>query len=771
MRQIGVRIKMADDPQVDPKKLDNLAKRDRLAALRHPQATKEQLVRWLNIKVKKGLEDRLAALEQNPALELFWLDAPPGPYDPLAVSLWTVRYEKMLNALDAALKPLSEQQMMAWCEHEIHWLLEELKRREPDIERKFHSILNHVFQHRPPGYTEIEFGLQEMEVYKQLPRPLDYAAWAIIYWLDSWRLGSVNSERAKNYIGSSIRYTYVFRCYEPEFPTGSWQRKRHVTLQFQAEVDGLQAFLAGKTSVGARTKVSDDMMVDPKKLEGLAKRDRLAALRHPQASKDQLVKWLAVHPKTGGVPPNYKERLAALEQNPSLPLFWLEAPPAPNDDLMWAIWAMRFAIATEEINNALAKLTPKQMVAWAEKEIWANLHRLRKKDAAASDELTEIMDKILSSEEFRKSLESKEDDLLAIYSQDIYPSETRDLIMAILIFEDAYTHLLASEHAQYPMAKLRVAKDQAEASLSYSYYCHFENFDRYKIKGWQDRRYYTQHQQALLTGLRSFLAGETTQVGARKKMADNMELPAAKLENLAKRDKLAALRHPMASKEQLTRWLGVRPTTSFVPKDYVARLEALEQNQALPLLWLEGPPGSFDPLMIAIWFLRYTKASQAKKDTYRDLTDKKVMAWCEYAILQVLPDMEQVYPEQGGQIRALIRNVLEKKPPRHSDIAYAKAHTERQKEGLERPYNFIAWAMTWLISAWTAFIQGEHILAKERAELGASYTYMYRFGAEYESGSWQMYRQFTQQVEAETEGLRQYLSTSVGGISRRRQKG
>lgn len=279
------------------------------------------------------------------------------------------------------------------------------------------------------------------------------------------------------------------------------------------------SFLKRKAAVGARVKVADDMAVDPAKLEGLAKRDRLAALRHPQASKEQLVRWLAVHPKTGGVPKNYKERLAALEQNPTLPLFWLENPPTASDPLMWAIWAMRFAIALEEFNDEFATLTPKQTVEWAEKEIWANLHHLRKKDAAASDEMTEIMDKILSSAEFRKSLNDQEDRLMAVYRQSIYPLEARSLIMSILIFEDAYSHLLDSQHAQYPMAKLRIAKDRAKTSLDYAYHAISigdVGFDKYNpSKGWENRRDYTRYLQSMLAGLRSFLAGEKNQIGAR----------------------------------------------------------------------------------------------------------------------------------------------------------------------------------------------------------------------------------------------------------------
>lgn len=257
MYVIGARTKMADNAELSPAKLENLAKRDRMAALRHPNATKEQLHRWLNFKHTQGLLDRLAALEQNPALDLFSLEL-PSPFDPFEIDLWRARYKKAVNDYAVATANLTEDQAMGWAEYEARSVIPVLGRREPEKARQLKELLDNVLSSYPPSLEYLEYGVEQIsELRTGSERPLNYVYWSAIYLLDAWRSyhgGRASFRFAIDYAKTAVSYAYHARMDDSSIPDHSWMMYRHHVMQVLAAIEGVREFLASKEEIRGRGK-------------------------------------------------------------------------------------------------------------------------------------------------------------------------------------------------------------------------------------------------------------------------------------------------------------------------------------------------------------------------------------------------------------------------------------------------------------------------------------------------------------------------------------
>lgn len=95
--RVGGRRKTSDNLEAKGKALDNLAKKDLLAALRHANATPQQLITWLKtFSPNVTTEEKLQAIKLNPALALLFLETPEAD-DPLLVEIFRSECG-MLNA-------------------------------------------------------------------------------------------------------------------------------------------------------------------------------------------------------------------------------------------------------------------------------------------------------------------------------------------------------------------------------------------------------------------------------------------------------------------------------------------------------------------------------------------------------------------------------------------------------------------------------------------------------------------------------------------------
>lgn len=107
--------KTADNPAADAKALNNLAKRDRLAALRHANATPEQLIGWLvGSSTQFTMEEKLQALKSNPVLALMYLESPASD-DPLLTEIFKQEYILLFTKMKQRLSKMDKSSFLLFC--------------------------------------------------------------------------------------------------------------------------------------------------------------------------------------------------------------------------------------------------------------------------------------------------------------------------------------------------------------------------------------------------------------------------------------------------------------------------------------------------------------------------------------------------------------------------------------------------------------------------------------------------------------------------------
>lgn len=111
MPQSARKTMIKDNPEASPKQLEDLAKRDRLSALRHPNASPEQLALWLSPERSTGRTERLAALEENPALVLFTLED-ASPQHVLLCEMWTAKYYEAFAKVEERLAKINNHRQV-----------------------------------------------------------------------------------------------------------------------------------------------------------------------------------------------------------------------------------------------------------------------------------------------------------------------------------------------------------------------------------------------------------------------------------------------------------------------------------------------------------------------------------------------------------------------------------------------------------------------------------------------------------------------------------
>ena len=113
-----------------PVLLDRIAKRKRMAALSHPNATPEQLIRWLSPQCEKGLEERIHALENNPSFSLLLLED-LSPSAPFLSAYWKAQYFRQHFRLHSVLMHHAVDDVLSWMER-----IEEQYKQEPDLKTR-----------------------------------------------------------------------------------------------------------------------------------------------------------------------------------------------------------------------------------------------------------------------------------------------------------------------------------------------------------------------------------------------------------------------------------------------------------------------------------------------------------------------------------------------------------------------------------------------------------------------------------------------------------
>jgi len=130
----------ADKMDASVKQLWALAKRDVLAALRHPNASPEMLVAWLSSpNPKVSLSARVEALKSNPVFGLMALESPADD-DKLLVELWKRDAESLLNKIRPMLARMSHHDYVFTCLDAASSVLPLFEARYPDDYRPAEAL-------------------------------------------------------------------------------------------------------------------------------------------------------------------------------------------------------------------------------------------------------------------------------------------------------------------------------------------------------------------------------------------------------------------------------------------------------------------------------------------------------------------------------------------------------------------------------------------------------------------------------------------------------
>lgn len=584
-------------PTATPEELEAIAKKNPRTALRHPNATREQLAHWLHWTKRTDLDERLFALEQNPALPLLLLED-ASPDDRFLGAYWAAKL--------ALVQEAGYEFVIECCQTENkrkvaeRWAIDEVRRwmRARSVEGlpQGEEFLQSLERFGDPESKSVLDAARRAKarLFEALPLHQTWAYpegfKAVIYYLFD---GVVEPENAARFFFRGVERLATTTCYYENIPRGTWVFFKREGEALSAAMQRLRATIHGSSSVGARTKTSENMEATAEQLEKLAKGNRLAALRHPNASKEQLVRWLHVDRDKGLL-----DRLAALEENPILPLFWLEGPPPEDDPLAVALWNARSMAAKARYAQLVKKASPQQLLDWAEAEIRAELPELAKKRPALAEKFREALFLV---PQLGNSI-TRDEDWIRVqdYSNLRFESYQSEFIKGIAWA--LYYWIMAH---RYVFSNLELARQSAETAANNVYTLRHPLGDRRESWPWYKELTvsFQDHSDALEKFLSQGKVGATSRlllpssVAGRTKVADDPSAKGAKLDALAKRDRLAALRHPNATPEQMAEWMRSRSKNA---DELIERVKALQENPALPLLLLEDRPKD-DPFLSLYW--------------------------------------------------------------------------------------------------------------------------------------------------------------------------
>jgi len=363
--RVGAKLKNVDNPLLSRRHWINLALRDRLAALRHPNAPVDLLPLYLNVERKAGRADRLAAIEANPALDML-LREDASDTNPLLVALWRMRYEIDHAELREAGAKLNPMQALLWAYRCAEKALPAYRKELPGDDRAA-KVMEAVREYLTTGrcqwsFEEVRARSSAMLIPPQVPgEHLSYAFYHLGKALlsidkgETLGLAQNTSNNVFSYLGSVRSNQSSIGSQMMTWPY--WQRYcESVRAQraFLAEV-----FAKRPSSVGAKTRRAADPLLSREEWIALAKKNKLAALRHPNAPIDLIPDALAWQREAGR-----EKRLAALEANPALDLLLLE-DASPENPFLYALWQARYRVAVALLETASQRVTTKQSLLWA----------------------------------------------------------------------------------------------------------------------------------------------------------------------------------------------------------------------------------------------------------------------------------------------------------------------------------------------------------------------------------------------------------------------
>lgn len=333
--------------------LDDLARKDILTALRHPEASPEQLSSWIMKPMgsqtrgqwEAEMQARLEALESNPSLDLLLLENPAV----MEKALWIARDFVASRAFQTLLlaQPRDVYGPFVLQVAEKVLLLEENPKDAKTC--RLAIDLGRTYLHDDTVEGAIYEVLKKMPAtqYIRLQGRLVVQPCFVVY-------KAVHSLWEGSAADAVDCVLYARNLLKEQSSPGELEVIANCNY-WRVMLRDLQAMIRKENIVGGRKPAKKKTKAKQPHRVGMSSEGKnLEILRDPNSTADQLIASLDYNKYRG-----LRDRLAVLEENPALPLLFLEDASA-FAPLPKAYWSAKLVLAQEALGQALQRLPTKE---------------------------------------------------------------------------------------------------------------------------------------------------------------------------------------------------------------------------------------------------------------------------------------------------------------------------------------------------------------------------------------------------------------------------